>query len=249
MTYLGSKAKFIKDLCPIFQKIIDENNIQTYIEPFVGGGAIIKNIKCPRRIGYDLSDTLIALQMQARDDFSKIPTEFSEELWNAGKAYKKDDIPLPDGVDKAAVGAMEWFGSYGTKGFPGGAAHDKNGRHYYQERYRNMKKDIELLQGIEFECRDYETIDPTTVKNCFFYIDPPYDGVQPYGWKHKIKPFDYPKFWEWVRQLSINNWVYVSELHAPSDFECVWEKPTKYTTGLDNSCKATEKLFHYKNGL
>lgn len=61
MTYMGSKSNFAKYIVPILQNTIDENNIDTYIECFVGGANIIDKIKCDRRIGYDRSDTLIAL--------------------------------------------------------------------------------------------------------------------------------------------------------------------------------------------
>lgn len=36
MVYMGSKAKYAKYIVPILQKTIDENNITTYIECFVG---------------------------------------------------------------------------------------------------------------------------------------------------------------------------------------------------------------------
>lgn len=35
--YFGSKSRITKDIVPIIQKAIDDNNINTYIEPFVGG--------------------------------------------------------------------------------------------------------------------------------------------------------------------------------------------------------------------
>lgn len=38
MKYMGSKIRIAKDIVPIIQKTIDDNNINTYIEPFVGGG-------------------------------------------------------------------------------------------------------------------------------------------------------------------------------------------------------------------
>ena len=36
--YVGSKARIAKDIVPIIQKCIDENAVNRYIEPFVGGG-------------------------------------------------------------------------------------------------------------------------------------------------------------------------------------------------------------------
>lgn len=37
MKYMGSKARFAKDIVPIIQYYIDDNDIHNYLEPFVGG--------------------------------------------------------------------------------------------------------------------------------------------------------------------------------------------------------------------
>ena len=46
---------------PIIQKYIDENNIITYVEPFVGGANVIDKVKCHERFGFDKNKYLIAL--------------------------------------------------------------------------------------------------------------------------------------------------------------------------------------------
>ena len=38
MKYVGSKNRLSKDLVPIIQGYIDNNNIKNYWEPFIGGG-------------------------------------------------------------------------------------------------------------------------------------------------------------------------------------------------------------------
>lgn len=49
MVYQGSKNRLTKYIVPIIQKKIDENNISTYIEPFVGGANVIDKINCKNR--------------------------------------------------------------------------------------------------------------------------------------------------------------------------------------------------------
>ena len=44
MKYTGSKSRISKDLCNIFNRIIYENGIKHYVEPFVGGANVIENI-------------------------------------------------------------------------------------------------------------------------------------------------------------------------------------------------------------
>ena len=52
-----------------------------------------------------------------------------------------------------------------------------------------------------------------------------------------------------VRELSKENYVFVSEQNAPADFDMIWEMEAKRTNGANNNFKATEKLFRYKDGL
>lgn len=54
MVYQGSKNRLTKYIVPIIQKQIDENNITTYIEPFVGGANVIDKIRCENKIGSDI---------------------------------------------------------------------------------------------------------------------------------------------------------------------------------------------------
>jgi DNA adenine methylase len=37
MKYMGSKNRIAKHIVPIIQSYIDDNQVQHYIEPFVGG--------------------------------------------------------------------------------------------------------------------------------------------------------------------------------------------------------------------
>lgn len=59
MKYVGSKARISKYIIPILQDMIDKNGIETYVEPFVGGGNLIEKISCKNRIGYDNNYYLI----------------------------------------------------------------------------------------------------------------------------------------------------------------------------------------------
>ena len=43
--YMGSKSRIAKDIVPIIQKYINDNEITSYIEPFCGGANVIDKIK------------------------------------------------------------------------------------------------------------------------------------------------------------------------------------------------------------
>ena len=77
--YLGSKSKIAKNIVPILQKCIDENNITTYIEPFVGGANVIDKISCDKKIGSDTNKYLIALLNKLKREPDCFPTEISRE--------------------------------------------------------------------------------------------------------------------------------------------------------------------------
>ena len=242
MVYMGSKAKYAKYIVPILQKTIDENNITTYIECFVGGANIIDKIKCENRYGYDRSDTLIALLSTAAEDFDKVLKDGNRELWDKGKGYVKDGI-MPEDMTLADIGAMEFFASFSSGGFPRGYAKNTESRNYFQEGYRNMEKQAPNLKGINFKCQNYWELEP--VQNAVIYLDPPYQNTKHYGYANQEK-MDYDKFWNWVREISKNNYVFISEQVAPDDFEVVWTQQVKRTAGKDNNFKAVEKLFKLK---
>lgn len=67
MKYMGSKSRIKKWVVPFLQELIDKNNVDTYIEPFVGGANVIDDIQCENRIGGDLHDKLIALLKHVQD--------------------------------------------------------------------------------------------------------------------------------------------------------------------------------------
>lgn len=241
MVYMGSKSKYAKDILPILQKTIDDNNVETYIEPFVGGANIIDKIKCKNRFGYDRSDTLIALLQKGATDFDDIPTEGNREMWDKGKDYVKKGI-MPDDMSLSDIGAIEFFGSFSNGGFPRGYAKNSETRNYYQEAYNNFKKQAPLLKSVVFKCQNYWELD--NVENAVIYCDPPYAGTKHYGYANQPK-MDYNVFWDWVRKISEKNYVFVSEQSAPEDFIPIWEKDVKRTVNKKNDFKATEKLFIY----
>lgn len=240
---MGSKAKYAKYIVPILQKTIDDNNINTYIECFVGGANIIDKIKCENKYGFDRSDTLIALLNQAVEDFDKIPIISTRELWDKGKAYVKDGI-MPDDMSLADIGAIEFFGSFCKGGFPRGYVEITPQRNYYLEARENLRKQAPNLKGIIFKCQNYWELDPN-IKNAVIYLDPPYQNTKFYGYaKDKM---DYNRFWNWVREISKNNFVFISEQTAPNDFKCIWEQEAVRTTNIKNDFKAVERLFVYND--
>lgn len=243
MVYQGSKNKLAKYIVPIIQKAIDDNNVSTYIEPFVGGANIIDKINCKNRIGYDIDDNVISLLKYAQSDeqLSIAPNECTFEHYkdvrsnqNSGK-YSKEYVAL-----------IGYMASYGGRYFDGGYGRDsKGGRSIYTKRLKNFKKQIPNIMNVQFECSDYLDLKIERYNNCVFYLDPPYKNTKKYNNQH----IDYENFYNFCRKLSKNNIVFISGYEMPDDFKCIWQKERKVLQKSNRVTGdvATEKLFIINN--
>lgn len=101
---------------------------------------------------------------------------------------------------------------------------------------------LERLEANKVVCKSYDQIE--IPKGAVIYCDPPYQGTEEYA----EGGFNHAKFWEWCREKSKTNKVFVSEYKAPSDFESVLSFDQKST--LQGGCQShnnqpSEKLFVY----
>ncbi|BDR74235.1 hypothetical protein K144316041_p20740 (plasmid) [Clostridium tetani] len=240
MKYIGSKARLSKDLTPIINNLIKENNINIYIEPFVGGANMIEHIKCKKKIGSDINEYLISMWQDLQSGWTP-PETISREMYNDIKKNK-------DKYGKSLVAVAGFCATYNAKWFGGYAGMVKTKintyRNYYDEAIRNIKKQMLNLFDVEFKCCDYTSYNNIT--NALIYCDIPYQGTTKYGCN---KNFNYNKFWNWVREMSKDNIVLISEYNAPNDFKCIFEKTLITTLDKSSRKKDTEKLFIHKNNL
>ena len=243
MIYQGSKAKLRKYILPILQNCINENHIETYIECFVGGANVIDHIECEVKIGSDNNSELIALlnYMKQDEDLSIFPKDCTFEHYADVRENRKIKGIKYSTEYTAGIG---YFASYGGRYFDGGYGRDsKGGRNIYAERLQYAKEQAKqpLFKNINsFEVKDYT--EWQNAKNCLFYLDPPYRNTKTYNGKNG---FDYEKFYDFVRKLSVHNFVFISEYNMPSDFFCIWSKERKVLQKSDRKTAevATEKLF------
>ena len=245
MVYMGSKAGMADWLVPFLQKIIDEKKIKVYWEPFVGGANIIDKINCKKRVGTDKSKTLIELLKKAQSNIEEIPLDCSREDFElARKIYRREST---ESMPLWQIGAYQWLGSYGTRGFPGGFAPPKNGRIPYHQRLNNLKAQAPFLKDIIFYSGDFQEAGKD-INNALILCDPPYLGTKPYGYAYESK-FDYEVYWEWVREKSKTNWVVCCEETFPSDFKIITSTTKRRTQDTKNKKVAIEKIGVWKEGL
>jgi DNA adenine methylase len=233
MIYMGSKNRIAKYILPIMLKEASKKDITTWVEPFVGGANMIDKVPSNfQRIGIDYNPHAIAALTAIRDFIDNLPTEVSEEYYKEIKNAEPEPI-------KSWVRFVCSFGAKLDNGF----ARNKVGQNYANAGANNAKKQSPNLQGVKFINGSYDEY--SDFKNCLIYCDPPYKGTTSY----KTGAFDHDKFWQWCRDMSKNNVVFVSEYEAPYDFICVWqgEVKTNFASQRDEAThKAVEKLFRLK---
>ena len=163
----------------------------------------------------------------------ELPEHISEEEYKYIKSHKDED--------KILAGFVGFGCSFGGKFF-GGYARNKEQTNYALQSKKSLLKDMIYLPNVEFTCLDYRDVD--VPNGSIVYADPPYANTTTY----QGQKFDSEVFWEYMRQISKHNQVFISEQTAPDDFECIWEKPFTRTLdrNKDNQFKVVEKLFTYK---
>lgn len=249
---MGSKSRIAKHIVPIIQRYIDENNIQKYVEPFVGGANVIDKIRCKEKFGFDKNKYLIALLKRVQRG-EELYESVSKELYDKARtAFNSGDTSE---FQDWEIGNIGFLASYNGRFFDGGYAKTgyektKNGlrlRNYYQEAKSNILEQSSNLDGIQFSSCDYrEILEIPYDSGMLIYCDPPYQGTKQYA---NATTFDYIEFWQFVRCWSKCNIVLVSEQSAPSDFECIWEQEVTRSIKAGDKRKQTEKLFIYKYGM
>lgn len=237
---MGSKSRIAKHIVPIIQDCIDMNNIKLYIEPFCGGCNVIDKIECENKLATDKHEYLIEMYKNL-NKIHTLPEFITKEHYSEVRDCFNKKL---DTYDKWYVGAIGFLASYNGRFFDGGYAglvNTKAGtvRNYYDEAKRNLESQIDSLKDITFSCEDYKDL---SLQDTLIYCDPPYKDTKQYGIN---KSFDYEEFWQWVKDMSTDNIVIVSECQAPEYMTCIWQQEVTRTIDNTKRVSSIEKLFTY----
>lgn len=235
MKYMGSKSRLAKHILPI---ILKDRGDGFYVEPFAGGMNTIDKVD-GNRIANDINVYLIAMWKALADGW--IPSEYSREEYT----HMRDNKNL---YPKHLVGYAGFCLSYCGKWFSGyaGISNTRDGiRDYQKEAKNNILKQVKQMGGVIFSNTTYWEMDIPC--GSIVYCDPPYAGTTEY----KDSGFNHTLFWKWVREISENNKVFVSEYNAPEDFKCVWQKEVASSLSANGKAggnkKSIEKLFVFED--
>ena len=213
MKCAGSKEKIASEIVTIINSYIMLNNIDTYIEPFVGGANIIDKVQCSTKLAYDNNRHLIALFKYLQEN-DELPLEITREQYLDCKAhFNKNDGYYPDWY-LAICGIIM---GCGNKLYEGNYINSQDPEEYYDKAIKDLREQMRSLMETKFEVSDYSEINPI---NSLIYCDAPYCGSK--GINYKSKQFNYKQYWDIIRAWSKNNIVIVSEVQAPDDFDIIW---------------------------
>lgn len=240
MVYMGSKNRIAKHLLPIMLKEAEEKGLTTWVEPFVGGGNMIDKVPAHfKRIGNDFNPHSIAALIAVRDyaDLGLLPTSVTEDYYRLIKRSAPD--PITSFIRFVCAFGSEFEGTYARcKG--------SDETTYILRGVKNAEKQSPSLQGVQLIHGSYTEL--SHLENCLIYCDPPYENTYGYA----TGKFNHIEFWQWCRDMSEKNSVFVSEYNAPYDFDVLWEGSIKThfaNNKATGTLAATEKLFKYNDLL
>ena len=237
MRYLGGKSRISKDIATVINSVnLGGQEQRIFVSLFCGACSIESKIIADRKICNDLHPYLIAMWKAAQQGY-QFPDIITKEQYYYIKEHKDEDPALTGFVGFGCSFGGKWFG---------GLAANKKGDNYCSRANRSLYKDLQGLMNAEFTCKDYREIEIPS--GSLVYADPPYENSTKYN---NSKDFDHKAFWEYMRQISKDNYVFISEQQAPEDFISVWSKPLKRILDVnkENIFTANENLFVYKEGL
>lgn len=235
MRYVGGKQRIAKVIAAEILAVDEE--IDTYVEPFVGGGAVAAVLGREfDHVHYSDTHPDLILMWEALSNGETFPETISREEY----------AELRSSPPSALRGLVGFGGSFGGKWFAGyakGGFNSKGPRNHYGESLRRAERDIVGMRGrvsTRFSRRSYE--DVHGAPGTLIYADPPYEGTLGYG-----SEFDHGHFWDTVARWAVEgSHVFVSEYAAPDWIDQILEVPIRVSTMTTDQGRpiVAERLFH-----
>ena len=215
LKYRGGKSREI----PLFEKYIP-SSFSTYIEPFLGGGAVFFHLEPERAIINDVNSRLISFYKCVQTEYVKMRTELDviQEAYERNQAdYKIRKAQSPEERvpnDNEALyyrirdmyngkieseyldGVLYFF--INKTAYSGMIRYNNNGEYNVPfGRYPNLNTKLvteehsKLLQRAELMQQDYSKVFELAKTDDFMFLDPPYDCVfNDYGNIDMMNGFD-----------------------------------------------------------
>lgn len=249
MQYQGGKTRISKEVSGVINEVsrwkikncqtvsdnyvecnkIAERESNCFVSLFCGSCAVESKITgFDKVILNDKHKYLIEMFKGVQNGY-ELPEYISEEDYKYIRSHKDEDKVLTGFVGFGCSFGGKWFGGY---------AKNKTNTNYAKQSKRSLLKDMGTLSNAEFVCNDYREVE--IPDNAVVYCDPPYNNTTGYN----NEKFDSDTFWNYMRELSQNHLVFISEQEAPIDFAPIWEKTVTRTLDVNknNQFKKNRKI-------
>lgn len=194
--WAGGKGQLIEQLEALFPRDLATRKNLTYVEPFVGGGAMVfymlskyhnitrvvindfnSDLVCTYKVIRDNPNSLIELLAKFQEEYRDCPNEDAKksyylkkrETYNLKKATPVETAALFVFLNRTCFNGLYRVNSKGLYNVPFGKA--VNPQICDKE---TLKADSELLQNVEILNGDFEGVYDHIHDKAFVYFDPPY---------------------------------------------------------------------------
>ena len=205
--YLGNKSRHLRHIIPHLPEDISS---RTYVEPFVGSGALFIHIQPRKWIINDINEDLInvynAIKSDAKQVVKNIKTFKTKTKFENISTEEKNVImkktmlsftKLPYNTLRASnylllnmtsfKGALIVNGKYKFTGLESSIAHGSKPRIFNDSYLHNVKEISALLNSDgKIYNLDYKNILKKTTNNSFCFIDSPYDEEHDYQFTYNV---------------------------------------------------------------
>lgn len=233
MRYIGGKVRIAKQLVEAMRIPGDA----CYVEPFVGGGAVLEHVRARYRIASDAFRPIVAL-LQAVSQGWTPRTDCTQQMYELLKWACENQGMLQylcaqecfDGFACSLQGA--WLGGWDANRDCNQTNHKSRAEICRDVLLRSAPR----LAGVHWNSVDYAVL--PIPHGSYVYCDPPYAGTRGYA----TGAFDSDAFWRWAAEESRRSRVFVSELTAPTGWKPLW-RGSKARMGARDGSRRVETLW------
>jgi DNA adenine methylase len=189
-----------RQLLPQIEERMPEK-YNNYIEPFVGGGAVVFGLLPENALINDINEALINAYRQIcnePDMFLKVINKFDQEMWEDGKKYyyslreHYNDKLMKAEYDVELAALFVFINKHCFNGL-----YRVNGKGLFNVPYNNSRRSSvdeslimevsEYLQGITIMNGDFQEISASAKKGDFIFLDSPYAPLNPTSFESYTK--------------------------------------------------------------